>query len=262
LVSRPDEGQKTSATAEVLPANDPSTVEPLVRNSFGLWVQTSIVLALTLPIYGSHSLAYILVHLIATKPTFLFVCFGRVLSNGMDVVVVLAAIYLSGEPWSKFGIKMPTEWIDLFSSFLLYYAKLGVKYVGTFALYQVLLSLFGSSYVLNLSHRPATVYHTGGGVGVAAMFGCAMSAGLSEELIMRGYLIPRLERTLGSTWSSVVASAGLYALLHSYQGIFGVWNALLSGLVSGSFFALTRRLWPLVLAHGVSDFVVMLNSSV
>jgi membrane protease YdiL (CAAX protease family) len=262
LAELPEEGDEILSVADVSPVDDQSALELPGRSSFSLWIETLVVLALTLPIYGGRSVSDIVWHSMGFEPTFLINCFGRILLNGVDASVVLAAIYWSREPWTSFGIRIPPDWIDLFSGFPLYYAELGVKFVGRRALYQVLVSLFGTYYVSHLIRAPATLYHPGGPMGIVAMFGRAMSIGLAEELIMRGYLIPRLERLLRSTWSSVFVTAGLFALLHSHQGVFGVWSAFLSGLVSGSFFALTRRLWPLVLAHGIFDFIVMLNSSV
>jgi len=73
--------------------------------------------------------------------------------------------------------------------------------------------------------------------------------GFAEELILRGYLIPRLETLTGSTAKSIVLSSVLFASYHIYQGPASSIQILIMGLIFGSFFAITRRICPLVLAH-------------
>jgi len=79
--------------------------------------------------------------------------------------------------------------------------------------------------------------------------------GFAEELVMRGYLIPRFERLLNSTWGSLLLTTVLFATYHCYQGPSGVVNALEFGLIYGSAFCVFRRVWPLALAHAVSNFL-------
>jgi membrane protease YdiL (CAAX protease family) len=86
----------------------------------------------------------------------------------------------------------------------------------------------------------------------------AIAVGFSEELVARGYLIPRLERLLRSTWASVLVSAAVFGLLHWRSGVLTVCHAFLGGIVYGIAFAWTRRLWPVAIAHAMYDFSAML----
>lgn len=74
---------------------------------------------------------------------------------------------------------------------------------------------------------------------------------------MRGYLIARLQYLLRSGWLAVVVTATLFASYHSYQGVVGVIviGAAVHGLVYGLAFCLCRRLWPLCVAHTLTNLV-------
>jgi len=81
----------------------------------------------------------------------------------------------------------------------------------------------------------------------------------AEELVLRGYLIPRLERVLKSTGEAVLVGAILFGLGHGYQGVHGVVEVALFGLVYGSIFAVTRRIWPLAIGHAAWNVFVFVT---
>ena len=72
--------------------------------------------------------------------------------------------------------------------------------------------------------------------------------GFHEELVMRGYFIPRFEQIFGSTFIAVTLSSLLFGAYHAYLGWRGVLSATVIGLIYGVVFARFRRLWPLVVA--------------
>lgn len=83
-----------------------------------------------------------------------------------------------------------------------------------------------------------------------------ISAGLGEEMFFRGFVITRLQTAFnGTKFASafaVLLAALLFGYVHfDYQGLTGLVNAGVIGLIFGTFFLLYKRnLWPLVLAHG------------
>lgn len=79
--------------------------------------------------------------------------------------------------------------------------------------------------------------------------------GLSEELVMRAYLITRLEQLLGSTARAVAASTALFAAYHLYAGFAGLTFGVVFGLVAALLFVRFRRLIPLVAAHIFMDIL-------
>ena len=90
--------------------------------------------------------------------------------------------------------------------------------------------------------------------------GASCSAiGFGEELLFRGYLIPRLERLIGSKWKSIGVTALLFAFWHAYQGVYGVAGAAVWGFSFGILFCGFRRLWPLAMAHALHNFLITIR---
>jgi membrane protease YdiL (CAAX protease family) len=87
------------------------------------------------------------------------------------------------------------------------------------------------------------------------------SSALSEEVIMRSYLITRLRHLIHRPWLCVVSSSVLFASYHGYQGTEDLVNALFFGLVLGSVFAVYPRIWPLVICHTLTNIFLELAAT-
>ena len=81
----------------------------------------------------------------------------------------------------------------------------------------------------------------------------AAQAGLLEEVVDVGYLIPRLQRLSLSGPAAVGLSALLRGAYHLYQGWGGFAGNLALGALFGTAFLRWRRTWPLVIAHALLD---------
>lgn len=81
---------------------------------------------------------------------------------------------------------------------------------------------------------------------------------IAEELLVRSYLITRLELLLESTGLAVVVAAMIFAGYHFYQGLLGAHGALVFGLIMGIGYCKLRRIWPLVLAHTFYNIIAAL----
>lgn len=83
-----------------------------------------------------------------------------------------------------------------------------------------------------------------------------ISAGFGEEMFFRGFVITKLQTVFNGTKLAsalaVLLAALLFGYVHFYyQGLAGLVNAGVIGLIFGTFFLLYKRnLWPLILAHG------------
>ncbi len=86
-----------------------------------------------------------------------------------------------------------------------------------------------------------------------------ITAAFVEELLFRGYLINRLvDLQGGATWLTwvvaLVGSALIFGLPHFDQGAEGMIHTGAIGFVFGlAFLATGRKLWPVVLSHGLID---------
>ncbi len=77
-----------------------------------------------------------------------------------------------------------------------------------------------------------------------------ITAGFCEELIWRGYVIPRLEARGRSRWAVIALAALSFALIHSPLH----WPlTFLIGLLAGYYYTCERNLVPLMISHAVSD---------
>ena len=86
-----------------------------------------------------------------------------------------------------------------------------------------------------------------------------VSAAFGEEMFFRGYLVTRLKEALPRSRLSTIIAVLIPALIfgyghYHYQGIRGFVMTGLIGLAFGiSFLLLKKRLWPIILVHGVGD---------
>ena len=83
----------------------------------------------------------------------------------------------------------------------------------------------------------------------------------SEYQKFRGYLIPRLETATGATWKAVGLSVMLFGFVHLYKGYLGVVYTVVSAVILSVGFCLTRRIWPVAIAHAVVDFIILSHLS-
>lgn len=82
------------------------------------------------------------------------------------------------------------------------------------------------------------------------------SAAFGEELLVRGFLLNRIECLTRSPVWAVVGQAAIFAIAHLYQGITGVLVIFVIGLIFGAvFIRCGRNLWPVIAAHGLIDTI-------
>ena len=86
----------------------------------------------------------------------------------------------------------------------------------------------------------------------------AFTAGITEEVVVRGYAQTRLEQLRAPTAVILLLPTGLWALLHLYEGVGPAVTILCLGLAYALYFHVTRRLWPLVIAHAVFDLTQLI----
>jgi uncharacterized protein len=79
-----------------------------------------------------------------------------------------------------------------------------------------------------------------------------------EELFVGAYLITSLTRQGVSTGLAVAVGAGIRVLYHLYLGVVIAALGLIPlGLIFGYYFARRRRVWPIIVAHAVIDFLTL-----
>ena len=87
----------------------------------------------------------------------------------------------------------------------------------------------------------------------------ALRAGLTEEVIMIGYLFDRLRRLGGNWWAVIVSAALLRGAYHAYQGIGPIVGNIAMGLLFGWVYKRWGRVMPLVIAHALIDIIAFIG---
>lgn len=77
-----------------------------------------------------------------------------------------------------------------------------------------------------------------------------------EEIFVVGYLVTALRRHVPA-WAAITASTVLRLLYHLYQGPSAVLTLVPWGALCAGFYVRWGRLWPLIVAHALFDFMAL-----
>jgi hypothetical protein len=82
-----------------------------------------------------------------------------------------------------------------------------------------------------------------------------VTAGETESAVTAAVRVPTSAPVPAvSLTTAINTSAGIRLSYHLYQGVAGVLNLVPTGLLFAIWFARTRQLWPLIVAHAILDF--------
>ena len=182
----------------------------------------------------------------------LIVVAGALVFMPIAAWLILVWAWLSKTPWREIGLARPRSWIGG----VIVGVALGVGL--KFALKAVVLPLLGAPAV------NATFHNLAGDPSAAAWFAvyAIIGAGFAEELVFRGYLFERFRKLLGpgagATLATVIIVTALFAVAHWQQGVFGIVNALFTGLAIAIVFLICKRkLWVPIVAHAAFDLTAL-----
>jgi len=167
-------------------------------------------------------------------------------------IAVVLWVQLSHTPWRELGFVRPRSWVVTVAAGV----TLGVAL--KFVMKAIVMPLLGADPVNHVYH-----YVAGNPPALAAMaLTVIFSAGFGEETVFRGFLFERLGKLLGSgpaaTICIVLVTSALFAALHFFdQGRAGVEQAVFTGLVFGSVFAVTKQIWMPMIAHAAFDLTAL-----
>jgi len=88
----------------------------------------------------------------------------------------------------------------------------------------------------------------------------AITAGVTEELLFRGYLMPRLKILLKSSTSAIILSSLFFALLHYGWGTVNqIIGPFYIGCVFAVFYQKYRNIKVLIICHTLYDLIALLG---
>jgi len=170
----------------------------------------------------------------------------------LAALLVLIWAWRSRTPWCEIGFARPRSWIASLVSGI----ALGIAF--KFLMKAIVMPLLGADSVNRAYH-----YLAGNRAALpSAIWMMIVVAGFGEEVVFRGYLFERLGKVLGSAlWTQlfiVLLTAVVFGLAHySNQGLAGVEQGTIVGLVFGAIFVRTRQLWMLMAAHAAFDLTAL-----
>jgi len=173
---------------------------------------------------------------------------GNLVLGPLSAILVLIWAIISKTPWRELGFVRPRNWPKT----ILIGIILGVAL--KFTMKALVMPLFGAPPI-NQAFRFVT-----GNLAVIPLmlFLYIVSAGFGEETMYRGWLFERLGRLFGKSAPAktaiVLITALLFAAAHyGGQGLPGVEQAFVVGLVIATIFAITGELFMLMVAHAAFD---------
>jgi hypothetical protein len=159
---------------------------------------------------------------------------------------------VSDTPWREIGYVRPRSWGKTIASGIVFGA--GLKFV----MKTLVMPLFGAPPI-NQAYRFVTGNAT---VPPLMIYTMIVVAGFGEETFYRGWMFERLAKLFGqSVWAKiaiVLITSILFAAVHyPGQGVPGVTQALVTGVIFGAIFAVTGQIFMLMIAHAAFDLTAL-----
>lgn len=176
----------------------------------------------------------------------------RVLDVAFDLMLVVLVVYLLWEPGvnalRRLGLDFTRFAVDGARGLALV-AAIGIPGIALYAAGRM------TGVTVAVEASPGTLeWWT-----VPLLVLAALRAGLTEEVIVMGYLGDRLARLGWGPWRIILAAALLRGVYHAYQGFGAIVGNIAMGLVFGWCYRRWRRLMPLVIAHTVIDVIAFVG---
>jgi membrane protease YdiL (CAAX protease family) len=156
-------------------------------------------------------------------------------------------LWLRGWSFARLGLRFgPVETLTGF-------ALAGAAYLAYVAAFVLIARVWPQAAQ---AMRPETFGSSG--ISLASAVALAVVNPVFEELFVCGYVIAALEKP-GDTWVGIHVSVAIRLLYHLYQGAVAAIGVVPFGLILALWYARTGRLWPVIVAHAVTDFAALLH---
>ncbi|MCL2785308.1 MAG: CPBP family intramembrane metalloprotease [Propionibacteriaceae bacterium] len=168
-----------------------------------------------------------------------------------QVLLVLYLLYLAyGHARSLIGFDLKNPLADLAKGFGIC-AAVGIPGIGFY--------LLAREIGINTTVSPANL--TDAWWAIPVLICSAIVAGISEEVIMLGYLFTRMKTVGVSTVWIVIISSVIRGSYHLYQGFGGFIGNLVMGIAFGLLYLRWKRVMPLVITHTLLDIFAFVGYS-
>jgi membrane protease YdiL (CAAX protease family) len=183
----------------------------------------------------------------------LIILAGNFVISPLSAILALIWARISNTPWRDIGYVRPRRWPRT----ILIGIAFGV--VLKFVMKAIVMPLFGAPPINWAYH-----FFTGNSAVIPLMlYTSIVTAGFGEETFYRGWMFERLGKLFGDGIAAksaiVLITSVLFALVHyPEQGLPGMEQAFITGLVFGSIFAITGSIFLLMIAHAAFDLTALM----
>ncbi len=170
----------------------------------------------------------------------------------LGAILVLLWVQWSRTPWRDIGYVRPKSWTRDLA------VGMAVGIAFKLLMKALVMPLLGAPPI-----NQAYQYLTGNRAALlGAVYLVVAGGGFGEETVFRGFLFERFGKLFGSGVSAktgiVLLTTAWFALAHyPEQGLPGVEQALVTGLVFGAIFAVTGRILLPMVAHALFDLTAL-----
>ena len=182
----------------------------------------------------------------------LIVLAGNFIIAPISAILALTWAKISNTPWRELGYVRPRSWTKAIAIGIVFGVAL------KFAMKAFVMPLLGAPPI-NEAYR----FVTGNPAVVPWMlYAIIIGAGFGEETLFRGWMFERLGKLFGHGAPAKIAIVLITSLLFAAahlpgQGIPGAEQGLVVGIVYGSIFAVTGRIFMLMIAHTAFDLTAL-----
>ena len=176
------------------------------------------------------------------------------LGLAISLLFLWVASRLRGASWIDFSLIRPKSWFrTILMSLGVAFAVLGTVVMIINPIMKAFPNL-GSQDLSSFDYLSGNLPNL-----IIQLVNIWITAAFLEEFMFRGYLMKRIVDLQGKetkiAWViALVGSAVIFGLVHFQQGAGGMFKVGAIALVFGlSYLAVGRKLWPLILAHGLID---------
>ena len=174
--------------------------------------------------------------------------YSRFIYWGVVVVLLFYAFKIERQPLLLWKEENNTIGFFLLSVFLLYLSSIGAAIISAIP---ILLGEHENNAVI----KKITALITGH---QAMIFFIALTAGVTEELIFRGYLLTRLSQWLKNNVAAVIVSSLLFAALHyKYGSLRELIFTFLIGMIFSIYYIKYRNIKAVIVTHFLIDYINM-----
>ena len=170
----------------------------------------------------------------------------------IGATLVLVWRWMSHTPWRELGYVSPKSWVASLAVGILFGAAF------KFVMKAIVMPILGAPPINQAFH-----FLAGNRAALpVALWSMIFVAGWGEETLFRGYMFERLGKLLGSKIEAKIVIVLVSSLWfgwdhYSSQGLAGVEQAIIVGLVYGTIFMISGRLFMLMCAHAAFDLAAL-----